>query len=206
VVGRDDEAAARALAEVTAGPEYSAWREDIMAAIATPVHHFTVDEFLALHATDPVRWERTELVNGEIWDSMPETEDHAALVEAIHTALRARCQPLNLLVRSHGSVQLAGDGMPMPDVFIVRKGEKPEGGYWNGTQLALAVEVSFTTQSYDLNAKATAYARGGVPHYFVVLAQDDEPSIVQHFQDPHDGRYRSMVEGSLEDIFTDALS
>jgi Uma2 family endonuclease len=83
-------------------------------------HRFSVEEFIAFCDTDPDRYTKYELIDGEIWEPMSESDRHAKLVEDIADSLK---RTMVGRVRSHGSVILAGDGMSLPDVFVVREGE-----------------------------------------------------------------------------------
>lgn len=159
-----------------------------MTAAVQP-YTMSVDEFIAFCATDPARYERFELVNGQIWEPMPESGVHADLVESIVESLR-RGNVGRQVIRSHGSVQLDGDGLVLPDVYVVAPGEKRDGDYWNGRQLDLVIEVALTTWKYDTGEKLRNYAVGGVPVVYVVRADQAEPEM-HVFRRPLNGRYQS---------------
>ena len=71
------------------------------------------------------------------------------------------------------------------DVAIVRGLAEAE-TYLGPENVLLASEVSSTTLRYDLNDKRIEYARGGIPHYWVV---DVEGECVHIMGDPLDGDY-----------------
>lgn len=159
-----------------------------MTAVVQP-YHLSVEEFVAFCGTDPGRYEQFELIEGEIWEPMPESAKHADMVEAVAEALRRRYT--DQVVRSHGSVQLDGDGLVLPDAYVVKPGEQLDGNYWNGRQLELAVEVSVSTWTRDTGTKLRDYARGGVAVYYV-LDLDRPEQEVHVFSDPRGSGYGSV--------------
>ncbi len=158
-------------------------------------YHLNVDEFVAFCSLDPDRYRRFELIEGEIWEPMPESIQHADMVETVAAAMRRRYP--DRLVRSHGSVQLDGDGLVLPDVYVLRAGAEAEGSYWNGRQLELAVEVSLSTWAQDVGTRLRNYARGGVPCYYVIELTAPEPRVHVH-QEPRGDAYLSVVIKDME--------
>jgi Uma2 family endonuclease len=73
------------------------------------------------------------------------------------------------------------------DVAIVRGLAEAE-TYLGPESILLATEVSSTTLRYDLDDKRVEYARGNIPHYWVV---DVAGEAVHIFGDPIDGDYTS---------------
>lgn len=167
-----------------------------MSAVEEP-YHFSVEEFLAFCATDPDRYKRFELINGEIFPPMSEGLTHARLVERIAEALKTRKSGE---VLSHGSVILDHDGMPLPDIYVVRAGENPDGEYFNGRQLDLAVEVAVSTLRTDASRKLSDYARGGVPEYWIVYTNEAGAVVVRRHSGPSGDRYLRYDTVALSDL------
>lgn len=159
-------------------------------------HRFSVEEFYAVCDLDPVRYEHYELVNGVMYEPMTESVAHSDLTELIAKRLRATYGDA---VRMSGSVELAGDGSPLPDVYVVKADATP-GQFWNGTELALAVEVSLSTLAFDLTEKLANYARGGVPTYYVVQA-NARPLAVHRFSEPEGNDYAQHDTLPLDEAF-----
>lgn len=160
-------------------------------------HRLSVGEFVAFCATNPARYERYELINGEIYEPMTESLDHARMVERIAAALRRDAAP-GQEVLSHGSVELDGDGMPLPDIYVVKPGAAQKGDYFNGQQLDLVVEVAKSTWAFDVGSKMANYAVGGVPHYYVVkLSERGEPTLTCYSM-PQGNEYRSSAVHKID--------
>jgi Uma2 family endonuclease len=168
------------------------------AAVHQPVRHrLDVEEYLAFCATDPDRYEHFELVNGEIYEPVAESAAHAHMVETITTTLR-RVRIEGQRVYSHGSVRLNGNGMPLPDVYVVTPG-----GHWEGRQLDLVVEVSQATWAFDTSEKLHNYATGGVRNYFVVQLDGSNASTMACYSQPLGGRYRSSHMDNIDFLLGD---
>jgi Uma2 family endonuclease len=74
-----------------------------------------------------------------------------------------------------------------PDVAILRRPDPKLDDWIPGDHLLLAANVSDTTLNEDKGPKRLSYARGGVPHYWVV---DIRGRVVEIWSDPADGDYR----------------
>lgn len=169
-----------------------------MSTVAHPIRHrMSVEEFTAFCATDFAHYERYELVNGEIYEPMPESVAHADMVEAIAAALR-RDRAEGQRVYTSGSVRLDGDGLPLPDVYVVSALAEPFDDYWNGRQLHLVVEVAKSTWSFDTGEKLRNYATGGVPNYYVVKLDEPDALNVTCYSEPESGTYRSSIVRNIE--------
>lgn len=130
--------------------------------------HFTAEEVLRMVETGILSEdEPLELLEGELVVVSPQGPEHQTVTER----LRRRLEPIygdGFHVRSHSTIQASGDSLPDPDVAVLRG---PVDDYLHrlpvGTDLALAVEVSRTTQAAD-RRKAELYARSGVPVYWLL--------------------------------------
>lgn len=130
--------------------------------------HFTADEVLRMVETGILgEDEPLELLEGELVVVSPQGPEHQTVTERLRRRLEAIYGD-GFHARSHSTVQASGDSLPEPDVAVLR-GQVDD--YLHrlpvGTDLALAVEVSHTTQVTD-RRKAELYARSGVPVYWLV--------------------------------------
>jgi Uma2 family endonuclease len=139
-----------------------------------------VEDFLLLNdsgAFDDVA--KTELIDGEIICMNSQFQRHSyaksEMAYCLRTALGA---DRALVVLVEVAIAMPPHDMPEPDIVIMR------GPLGDGPvvldQVALVVEVAETTRDNDLGRKATLYARGGIPEYWVVDLQNAE--IVRHWQ------------------------
>lgn len=137
---------------------------------------------------------KTELIEGEILTMNAQFVRHAYAKSLLHLAidrgLRATGSPLAAIVE--GSVAMPPFDLPEPDIVITAKPRR--GGPIPVTEVALLVEVSDTTQRFDLGRKAFVYARNRVPEYWVVDLTGQR--VVRHWQPGTEG-YACSDESSL---------
>jgi Uma2 family endonuclease len=154
----------------------------------------TVAEFEKFATEHPL--DRVELIDGEIYDVSPESEDHAGTVDHVYTILRARYQP-PVRVLQAGSVRLDDQSLWNPDVYVAQPRRNRGDRYPHATDLLLAVEVSINTWARDMGPKLTIYARNQIPEYWVV---DPRPGGVFHrFTDPDVTGYQTAETTPLPD-------
>lgn len=162
-----------------------------MASIIDRLHRLTVDEYLRVAEGDPA-WERTELIEGVVYDMTPEYALHADAVHAVCRALEDLFPSHR--VRSNGSVRLSDDSMWDPDVYVASI-STPRPKFPSASDLRLVVEVSVTTLRRDLVAKARGYAASSVPEYWL-LVPDLGGYLLRH-TNPNAGRYDSVERVEL---------
>lgn len=145
-----------------------------------------------------------ELIDGQVIETMPQGELHQYLFFALQAAfesMRAASQGM----RSQPTIQIAEGQTFDPEFALlcpeaVRLRRLPR-----GDEVLWAVEVSVTSRRIDLGPKKAAYARAGVPHYWVF---DTVQPGVHAFADPAEGTYRSErfvpADASLEVPFLGA--
>jgi Uma2 family endonuclease len=124
----------------------------------------------------------TELLYGQVYQKMPKSPFHSALVRRLVKLL----QGIPLAGRFVMSEQpiTGADSEPEPDVAIVRGAEED---YWNEhpRTAELVIEICVTSHEYD-RFKLQAYAAAGVPEVWLVLAPEKQ---VQVFRQPADGQF-----------------
>jgi Uma2 family endonuclease len=130
--------------------------------------HFTADEVLRMvQAGILAEDEPVELIAGELIVVSPQGPRHRALTVRVHRALEAAFGPGHH-VQDHSPIDAGVDGLPEPDVAVVRG---DEGAFLErhpaGPDLALVVEISVTSHAFDA-AKAEIYARAGVAEYWQI--------------------------------------
>ncbi len=114
--------------------------------------------------------QRVELLGGEIVVTTPQQSRHAATISLLEAALRA-CFGADVLIRIQMPFALDEASEPEPDVAVV------PGTAWDyldahPQEALLIAEVSDTTLQYDRGPKKDAYARAGVPEFWIVNLQE----------------------------------
>jgi Uma2 family endonuclease len=141
-------------------------------------HRFTVEEYFALSELGIL--ERTELIEGDIYDMSAHSSRHRAVVkmvaDALTTVLRDRA---TVFVQS----TLAFEGWgPEPDVMVLRhdphlyldRQPAPD-------EIYLIIEVADTTLAKDKGIKLRNYAKEGIPEYWVINFVD---SFIEVYRQP----------------------
>jgi len=165
-------------------------------------HRLTVADFELLAESGAFQHNsRTELIEGEIFAMNALGRFHSLT----HSRLHARLSNA-LLVLDRGlepliapSVRMPPDSEPEPDIVVTSqargKGPVPL------ASVALLVEVSDTTLTFDLVRKARVYAHHGVPEYWVI---DVNSETVIHHWAPQGNTYAERVTHPLGAVLTAA--
>jgi Uma2 family endonuclease len=123
---------------------------------------------------------RVELLDGALVEMTPQGPLHCS--EADHIAALLRTLYPNLLVREDKPLQIHAVTVPEPDISIVRGTpadytlELP-----TGMDSVLVVEIAITSLKRD-REKASYYARGAVPVYWVV---DVPKRVLEVYTEPN---------------------
>jgi Uma2 family endonuclease len=170
-----------------------------MALAEGRLHRFTVEDYLRLAAgTDTGRWDRTELVEGIVYDMSPESSLHAKAVRALFQALTKALPDHD--VYNTGSIEIDEGSLWEPDIYALRPGVKDR-QYPLGSDVGLVVEVGLTTLAGDLNAKYRGYADCGIPDYWV-LAPEIGGYLLRH-RKPAGDRYETVERIELPGGYAD---
>jgi Uma2 family endonuclease len=111
-----------------------------------------------------------ELLDGEIVEMTPQGTRHGAVYSIVADVLR-RAFGKGCYVRAQLPLALEDSSEPEPDIAIV--GGTPR-DYLDAhpSETLLVVEVSESSLRYDRGRKLRAYARNGVPEYWIVNLVD----------------------------------
>jgi Uma2 family endonuclease len=148
------------------------------------LYRFNVDEYERMDLDDP----RVELINGYVVKKVPKKPTHSWTTKAVLKSLENRIPP-GWTSRQEQPVLIPAFDEPEPDVAIVRGGDDDyEHRHPGPADVGLLVEVSEATLVRDQNEKLPAYARGGIPVFWIVNLVDRQ---VEVYSDPGPDGYRS---------------
>ena len=142
-----------------------------MSQFAQPVeestpHLFTVEEYLALNIS-----ERTELIEGVIYNVAAKNEPHILAVSRLTKALN-RGLDEKYIVRGQDPIAVAGwTGKGDPEIDVVVVLDKAYGKRAVGTDAFAFIEVSDTTYDDDRKLKIPMCVRAGIPTWHVNIPE-----------------------------------
>lgn len=114
--------------------------------------------------------ERLELLDGLLLVKEPQSSAHMTAVRLVEEALRAAFGA-GWDVRTQGPIALDPRSEPEPDVSVVR-GSPRDYRDAHPTSPVLVVEVALASLGLDRTRKCRAFARAGVPEYWIVNLVD----------------------------------
>ncbi len=130
--------------------------------------------------------DRIELLDGELWEMTPQGSRHAAVRGLVFEALRKAFDE-DCSVRGQNPIALDDASEPEPDVAVVRGAHRD---YLDAhpQEALLLVEIAESSLAYDRGRKLRAYARNGMPEYWVV---DLTANTLEVYRDPASDSYRA---------------
>ncbi len=130
--------------------------------------------------------DRIELLDGELWEMTPPGTRHAAITVHVREVIRVAFGE-GFHVRDQSPIALDDVSQPQPDLAVV-PGRPLD--YLDGHPVVplLIVEVSKSSLSFDRGRKLAAYARNGMPEYWIV---DLTANTIEVYREPAGDQYGS---------------
>lgn len=151
---------------------------------------FTVDEYYAMAKAGVLtRNDRVELLDGDIILMTPIGDWHAANVDEIVYLL---IPPLRgkANVRIQNPISLSNVSEPQPDIVILHwRDDFYRAGKPTPDDVLLIIEVSDSSLEYDRTDKLSAYARAGIPEFWIVSRDDRR---IEAYTEPSEGTYSKV--------------
>ncbi len=157
--------------------------------VVTKVRTWTVDEYhqmlkVGILAAD----ERVELLSGQILEMSPQEPPHAATTRRASRYLDRRLEEL-ADVRTQLPITLKPNSEPEPDIAIVRLDDNEYANRHPASdEIFWIIEISDTTLRKDREQKARAYAKAGIPEYWILDVNISQAYILRN---PNDAGYGS---------------
>jgi len=130
--------------------------------------------------------EHIELIGGEVVPMSPKGRRHEIIRNELAFQLSRQC-PAELRVASEPYLRLSPDTASEPDIIVHPAAIKAPAV--DGRTVLLVTEVSDTSLSYDLGAKAAIYATHGVREYWVIDARTLKTTV---HNDPAGSNYTEI--------------
>ncbi len=151
----------------------------------------TADEYFAVASV--AGWDRTELIEGFVYDMSPEHLLHARTVMALAQSLASQRPDLGVVASA--SVLLDELTVLQPDVVAYRPAGADDDAPLAAGVVEIVVEVAVSTTTRDTEVKPPLYAKAGIPDCWVVLPRD---GVLRRSRDPARGGYRTTREHPFE--------
>jgi len=137
------------------------------------------------------KYDRIELIEGEMFDMAPIGSGHSAITSRLHE-LFVLAAPHSATVVSGGAVVLGEFSEPQPDLMLLqRRADFYSGAHPVASDVLLLIEVSDSSLAYDQGVKRDLYARYGVCEYWVV---DVEGRRIYTYREPGEKGYARVLE------------
>ena len=148
--------------------------------------------------------EHLELIGGDLIVAEPHGTYHATSLGKAGDALRA-VLPEGWIIRWQSPIALDDESEPEPDLAIIH-GTRDDFREAHPTRPALVVEIAESSLLFDRNQKGSAYARAGLPDYWIVNLVD---RVVEVYRDPtpdpsarYEWRYASVRTAAESETVT----
>ena len=158
---------------------------------STPTRRrFTVAEYYAMaDAGILARKEPVELLDGDIIVLPPTHPWHQGSVDHLAHDLVISLQRRSI-VSVHGPARLSEFSETMPDVMLLNwRDDFYRAGKPTPDDVLLIIEVSDSSLEYDRTDKLSAYARAGIPEFWIVSRDDRR---IEAYTEPSEGTYSKV--------------
>ena len=162
----------------------------VMPPLASPdVYRFTIDEYERMAGL--LDDARVELIDGYLVRKMPKKPPHIWSVRCIVEAMPSLLPP-GWTWWKEDPIRIPDFDEPEPDVAVLRGSAGDYRGRIPGaSDVALLIEVAETSLVRDRGEKLAAYARGGIPVYWIVNLIDRQ---VEVYTGPGSNGYSSRID------------
>ncbi len=151
-------------------------------AFTPPRMRITTNRYQMMVATGVLtKYDRIELIEGDMLDMAPIGTKHAAITSRLHE-LFVLAVSRSATVVSGGPVNLGEFSEPQPDLMLLKRRADFYGGKIpESADVLLLIEVSDSSLAFDQGVKLGLYARYGISEYWVV---DVEGKRVVAYREP----------------------
>jgi Uma2 family endonuclease len=145
------------------------------------------------------KYDRIELIEGEMFDMAPIGSGHSAITSRLHELFVLAASRAATVV-SGGPVVLGEFSEPQPDLMLLkRRADFYSGAHPVSADVLLLIEVADSSLAYDQGVKLSLYARYGVGEYWVV---DVEGRCIHTYREPGAKGYARTLAFTAADTVT----
>jgi Uma2 family endonuclease len=156
---------------------------------APSLYRLTVDQYDRIVEEGMLSDTRCELIDGYLLEKTPESPEHHWTVATLREALETRL-PSGWKERQGNPVRIPLHDEPEPDIAIVRgSNDDYKHRHPTSAEVTLLVEVSESSLALDRGLKLSAYAKSGIPVYWIVNLVDRQ---VEVYSSPGPEGYQSL--------------
>jgi Uma2 family endonuclease len=156
--------------------------------ILDDLYQMSVDEYERLADAGLLKDRRVELINGWLVRKMTTKPPHVVAVDATREAI-ASILPQGWWLRDEKPVRIPDFDEPEPDISVVRGSRQDYRSRHPGPgDIEFLIEVSDTSLPWDRREKLSAYARAGVPTYWILNLIDRQLEV---FTSPDSSAYQT---------------
>jgi Uma2 family endonuclease len=142
------------------------------------------------------KYDRIELIEGDMLDMAPIGLKHSALTSRLHE-LFVLAASRSATVLSGGPVNLGEYSEPQPDLMLLkRRADFYSGKFAEAADVLLLIEVSDSSLAFDQGIKLNLYARYGISEYWVV---DVEGRRIVTYREPGAKGYNRKSEFAVQE-------
>ncbi|MBI3246898.1 MAG: Uma2 family endonuclease [Deltaproteobacteria bacterium] len=173
----------------------------MVAVVAPTLYRFTRDEYYRMGEAGLFIDKRVELLDGEIITMPPQNPPHAGTTNHIG-GIFIHLLGSAFTVRMQTPIVLDDWSEPEPDIAVCQP--DPDDymfAHPRADQVLLLIEVAESSLPYDRRRKTAAYARSGVPEYWIINLVD---KWIEIFSDPDPAAqcYRNERHATASDTVT----
>jgi len=145
------------------------------------------------------KYDRIELIEGEMFDMAPMGTRHSAITSRLHEMF-VLATARSATVVSGGPVVLGEFSEPQPDLMLLkRRADFYSGAHPLAADVLLLIEVSDSSLAFDQSVKLNLYARYGISEYWVI---DVEGRRIVTYREPAAAGYGRALDFTAPDAVT----
>lgn len=134
--------------------------------------------------------QRTELIEGAIFDMTPIGSEHADWVDRFNRFF-SKTLPDEITVRIQNPVSLDNNNEPEPDIALLRPRTQPyREAHPRAEDVLLIIEIADSSLAYDRDVKVPLYAQHLIPEIWLLDVARNRLEIYRH---PIQGEYRTQL-------------